>query len=209
MARGNNSRTAKTLLKKRNRRRTLEVRSAVFMEKVAAGTNYTPVNGVDARTDDFLRSYEWRKLRMEALKLHGARCQCCGASPATGAVMNVDHIKPRRLFPNLALTLENLQVLCHECNHGKGNWDQTDWRPREGYFYNTNSRRDLAHIWTGTDTACRMWSSGGIGSRSGWSVHAESAGKRICHQCSMASRAALEAEDPDVMKMLREIARGS
>jgi hypothetical protein len=19
-------------------------------------------------------------------------------------------------------------VLCHDCNHGKGNWDMTDWR---------------------------------------------------------------------------------
>lgn len=79
-------------------------------------------------TNDFLQSYEWRKLRMQALKLHGAKCQCCGATPAMGAVMNVDHIKPRKLFPNLALELSNLQVLCGECNHGKGNWDMTDWR---------------------------------------------------------------------------------
>lgn len=79
-------------------------------------------------SDKFLQSYEWRKLRMEALKLHGARCQCCGASPAAGAVMNVDHIKPRKIFPELALSLSNLQVLCGDCNHGKGNWDQTDWR---------------------------------------------------------------------------------
>ena len=82
-------------------------------------------------TDAFLSSYEWRRIRMEALKLHGRMCQCCGASPATGAVMNVDHIKPRKLFPALALTLDNLQVLCHECNHGKGNWDMTDWREKE------------------------------------------------------------------------------
>jgi 5-methylcytosine-specific restriction endonuclease McrA len=84
-----------------------------------------------ANSDSFLSSYEWRKLRMEALKMYGARCQCCGASPADGAVMNVDHIKPRKLFPHLALSLDNLQILCHECNHGKGNWDMTDWRTPE------------------------------------------------------------------------------
>ncbi len=65
---------------------------------------------------------------MEALKRHGARCQCCGATPADGVRMHVDHIKPRRLFPQLALEVENLQVLCELCNHGKGNWDTTDWR---------------------------------------------------------------------------------
>ena len=79
-------------------------------------------------TDDFLTTYEWRKVRMEALVKYGPRCMCCGATPATGAVMNVDHIKPRKLFPELALELSNLQILCHECNHGKGNWNQSDWR---------------------------------------------------------------------------------
>jgi 5-methylcytosine-specific restriction endonuclease McrA len=79
-------------------------------------------------TNAFLESYEWRKLRMEALKLYGPKCMCCGATPATGAVMNVDHIKPRKVFPELALNIRNLQILCHECNHGKGNWDMTDWR---------------------------------------------------------------------------------
>lgn len=76
----------------------------------------------------FLESFEWRRLRMEALKKYTPRCMCCGATPKDGAVMNVDHIKPRKLFPHLALDINNLQILCHECNHGKGNWDQTDWR---------------------------------------------------------------------------------
>ena len=83
---------------------------------------------IDPASDAFLESFEWRSLRMMALKKHGATCQCCGASPATGAVMHVDHIKPRKFFPKLALVLDNLQVLCGECNHGKGNWDMTDWR---------------------------------------------------------------------------------
>lgn len=76
----------------------------------------------------FLESYEWRRVRMQAIKKYGSRCQCCGATPADGARMHVDHIKPRKFFPELALDVNNLQVLCHECNHGKGNWDMTDWR---------------------------------------------------------------------------------
>jgi 5-methylcytosine-specific restriction endonuclease McrA len=79
-------------------------------------------------TDAFLASYEWRRVRMQVLTKHGARCQCCGSTPADGVKMNVDHIKPRKLYPQLALDLNNLQVLCELCNHGKGNWDMTDWR---------------------------------------------------------------------------------
>jgi 5-methylcytosine-specific restriction endonuclease McrA len=87
---------------------------------------------VDRVDDDaFLRTYEWRRLRMEAIKKYGRRCQCCGATPHDGAKIHVDHIKPRKIFPELALDIKNLQILCHECNHGKGNWDMTDWRKNE------------------------------------------------------------------------------
>lgn len=78
--------------------------------------------------DAFLFSFEWRRTRMVAIKKYGNRCQCCGASPETGAVIHVDHIKPRRYFPELALDVDNLQILCQDCNHGKGSWDMTDWR---------------------------------------------------------------------------------
>ena len=82
----------------------------------------------DVNTPEFLLSYEWRIVRMVALKRDGAKCCCCGASPKTGSVMHVDHIKPRRKYPHLALDPDNLQVLCSVCNHGKSNWDSTDWR---------------------------------------------------------------------------------
>lgn len=83
-------------------------------------------------SDEFLASYEWRKLRMEVLKERGPTCECCGTNAQRDRVrMNVDHIKPRRYFPALALDKSNLQVLCEPCNHGKGNWDQTDWREPE------------------------------------------------------------------------------
>lgn len=86
------------------------------------------VKTTPATQNDFLQTFEWRQLRMKALKQYGAKCMCCGATPQTGAVMNVDHIKPRKIFPELALDITNLQILCNECNHGKGNWDMTDWR---------------------------------------------------------------------------------
>jgi len=86
------------------------------------------ISTVDPKSNEFLNTFEWKAVRMMAIKKHGAVCQCCGASPKTGAVMHVDHIKPRKFFPELALDVENLQILCGDCNGGKGNWDQTDWR---------------------------------------------------------------------------------
>lgn len=79
-------------------------------------------------TNEFLKSYEWKKVRYQALLRSKGRCECCGARPEDGIQLNVDHIKNRKKHPELALVLSNLQVLCGTCNHGKGNWDETDWR---------------------------------------------------------------------------------
>jgi hypothetical protein len=70
---------------------------------------------------EFLKSFEWRQLRLKAFRKYGRVCQCCGAVPGNGVVLNVDHVKSRRRFPTLALDIENLQVLCADCNHGKAN----------------------------------------------------------------------------------------
>ena len=80
------------------------------------------------RAARFYRSYEWRKLRYETLQKHGRTCMCCGA---TEGEMHVDHIKPVRKFWERRLDPDNVQVLCEKCNHGKGSWDQTDFRPRK------------------------------------------------------------------------------
>ncbi len=54
-------------------------------------------------------------------------CQCCGAKASDGVQIHVDHIKPRSRYPELELCLDNLQVLCSDCNIGKGDWDNTSW----------------------------------------------------------------------------------
>lgn len=75
----------------------------------------------------FYQSQAWRMLRYQALKLYGSKCACCGRKPP-GVLLHVDHVKPVRNFPELALEIENLQILCEDCNIGKGAWDETDWR---------------------------------------------------------------------------------
>lgn len=68
---------------------------------------------------NFYRTQEWRNLRFEVLAESNRRCLLCGSSPESGIKLHVDHIKPRSLFPELALEKSNLQVLCEDCNLGK------------------------------------------------------------------------------------------
>lgn len=83
----------------------------------------------DAKIRAFYKSYEWSKARYTILKKYGAKCMVCNAVPKDCRI-HVDHIKPLRKYWSLRLDLENLQVFCEDCNYGKGNWDETDWRPK-------------------------------------------------------------------------------
>jgi hypothetical protein len=85
------------------------------------------------KSNDFLLTDEWRDLRKSVVSHYGTRCMCCkrDPTPGNGLYVNVDHIKPRKTHPQLALLFDNLQVLCNICNKGKGNWDTTDWRPKK------------------------------------------------------------------------------
>lgn len=76
----------------------------------------------------FYETRNWRTLRYEVLKARGRRCECCGRTPKDGIALHVDHIKPRSLYPELELVADNLQVLCEDCNVGKSNRDEIDWR---------------------------------------------------------------------------------
>jgi hypothetical protein len=84
-----------------------------------------------ANSDEFLQSKSWKRIRIEAFNKYGNYCSCCGAKPSDGVRLNVDHIKPRKLFPELALNLDNLQILCSDCNSGKGNWNMTNFKLKD------------------------------------------------------------------------------
>lgn len=77
---------------------------------------------------DFYQSKEWKSIRET---VHQQLTQMC---PVCGSVHNlaVDHIKPIRYFWDLRLDIDNLQLLCGDCNLEKGsipNWNLS-WHVR-------------------------------------------------------------------------------
>ena len=78
--------------------------------------------------ETFYRSREWRRLRYQAFQRYGNKCCVCGRGASDGMVMHVDHIKPRSLYPHLALDIANLQIMCNECNVSNGNRDEVAWQ---------------------------------------------------------------------------------
>ncbi len=57
-------------------------------------------------------------------------CQACDIAIAPGN-MHLDHIKPRKRYPELALEPANLQWLCKSCNLRKGSRDMQEWLTME------------------------------------------------------------------------------
>lgn len=72
-------------------------------------------------SDGFLLSPEWKALRRQAIELYGTTCCKCGKEQTRRHRVNMDHIKPRKYYPELALDINNLQPLCGYCNRDKGN----------------------------------------------------------------------------------------
>ncbi len=72
------------------------------------------------KSDDFYQTREWLEFRIQVLARFESRCFACGVTPSDGAVIHVDHIKPRYLYPELAFRMSNMQLLCRDCNFGKG-----------------------------------------------------------------------------------------
>lgn len=64
------------------------------------------------RADPFYLSAAWKALRRQALKRDGYRCTVCRCDVSGRGQSRVDHIKPRRTHPQLALDLNNVRTLC-------------------------------------------------------------------------------------------------
>ncbi len=69
---------------------------------------------------EFYQTREWQKLRFNFARSLDGKCQMCGRSMVHGIIIHVDHIVPRSKCPDRELDITNLQLLCEDCNMGKG-----------------------------------------------------------------------------------------
>jgi hypothetical protein len=86
-------------------------------------------NGIDKKADGLKLLRDWLKpkprrqpikpsLRFQVLKRDDYRCQMCGVTAKDGATLEIDHIHP--VSKGGTNDPDNLQVLCRDCNAGKG-----------------------------------------------------------------------------------------
>lgn len=97
----------------------------------------------------FYRSKPWRLVRRRALLIYGRKCHCCSSVGSKKHPVHVDHIHPVSLYPERALDITNLQVLCGQCNGKKSNKIIEDYRPEihrtyaEQYSQNIRSIKSI------------------------------------------------------------------
>ncbi|MEP1079574.1 HNH endonuclease [Leptolyngbya sp. PL-A3] len=84
--------------------------------------------------DNWQGSSNWHQWRMHQLERQGWKCVCCDKQMGFGEKTylangdfrlepqhpTVEHILPKSLFPELALDLQNLVMVCWACNKKKG-----------------------------------------------------------------------------------------
>lgn len=74
------------------------------------------------RKSDKTKSPKGISLRFKILARDNFTCQYCGRNVKDdGVKLQVDHILPKSIFPQLAKDKSNLITSCRECNLGKSN----------------------------------------------------------------------------------------
>ena len=91
-------------------------------------------NKLAMNEEDIIRAKEFAEqrikvmpaIRWQVFQRDKWKCVACGRTAANDVILHVDHIVPRSKGGKN--DLDNYQTLCHICNIGKGNKDETDLR---------------------------------------------------------------------------------
>ena len=88
-----------------------------------------PIPSAEDVKKTFYQSHAWRTIRVDIIEEQEGKCQMCGRSfKEHGIAITVDHIIPLSIDWSRRLDKTNLQLLCEDCNKGKGNRYSTTWK---------------------------------------------------------------------------------
>ncbi|EGO8594514.1 HNH endonuclease [Enterococcus faecalis] len=80
----------------------------------------------------FYGSSEWRRLRQQCLERDHYECQWCKQegklTTQYDSILEVDHVKELKHYPQYALDIDNLRTLCKDCHnkrHGRFNYRES------------------------------------------------------------------------------------
>jgi hypothetical protein len=84
-------------------------------------------------------------------------------------------------------------MLLSDCTHSSAAFgpisamtDKINTTITAGFLIRKLGSKCKAHIWTGTDTACRMYSTGGLRPKK-FAIYTSPNGHAVCHMCSVNS----------------------
>ena len=74
--------------------------------------------------DPFYQSRAWYRIRTKVLIRDKYTCVNCGVSVRGKGMARVDHIRPRKYYPELALHIRNLRLICVLCDNARHSRDR-------------------------------------------------------------------------------------
>lgn len=103
----------------RTRSEETKKRISLARKGVFAGSKHPNwKGGITPENKRIRQSEEYRLWRQAVFERDNYTCIWCGARSGNGkaVVLNVDHIKPFSLFPELRFAIDNGRTLCEECH---------------------------------------------------------------------------------------------
>jgi len=93
---------------------------ALFREAKMGDKNPNWRGGITSEDKRIRESAEYRQWRKTVFERDNYTCVNCGDN--TGGNLEADHIKPRKLYPDLVFDVDNGRTLCYECHRNTPTW---------------------------------------------------------------------------------------
>ncbi len=124
--------------------------------------------------------------KLEGLELNGKLITIKHKSSYRVALVSKDnHLLHQHSFQSLLKAVDLLKKIEQKNEINSEHW-LVEPICENQFLIRNRGKKQKAHIWLGKDTACKMWSTGGL-KASGFDLHDDPQGKDVCTMCCNAA----------------------